>query len=116
MQRRESQVKVQQPHLQLQDLQRQHLRLQDLQQQRLIHQEVRQKVEVQPQHAFILPTDYKEKEKPYKVVRVIEDSTEKYEPESLILVPTHMLEEIQLDNQTHYLIQENHVLATVTKE
>ena len=70
----------------------------------------------EPKHSFVLPTDYKEKEKPYKVVRVIEDSTEKYEPESLILVPTHMLEEIDLDGEKHYLIQENHVLATVTKE
>ena len=82
----------------------------------LLVEQLAVKVEMQQQHAFVLPTDYKEKEKPYKVVRVIEDSTEKYEPESLILVPTHMLEEIQLDNQTHYLIQENHVLATVTKE
>lgn len=81
----------------------------------LLVEQLAVKVETQ-QHAFVLPTDYKEKEKPYKVVRVIEDSTEKYEPESLILVPTHMLEEIQLENQTHYLIQENHVLATVTKE
>lgn len=82
----------------------------------LLVEQLAVKVEVQPQHAFILPTDYKEKEKPYKVVRVIEDSTDKYEPESLILVPTHMLEEIELDNEKHYLIQENHVLATVTKE
>ena len=83
----------------------------------LLVEQLAVKVEVQSQHAFILPTDYKEKEKPYKVVRVIEDSTEKYEPESLVLVPTHMLEEIELeDNQKHYLIQENHVLATVTKE
>ena len=82
----------------------------------LLVEQLSVKAELQPQHAFVLPTDYKEKEKPYKVVRVIEDSTEKYEPESLILVPTHMLEEIQLENQTHYLIQENHVLATVTKE
>lgn len=81
----------------------------------LLVEQLAVKVETQ-QHAFVLPEDYKEKEKPYKVVRVIEDSTEKYEPESLILVPTHLLEEIQLDNQTHYLIQENHVLATVTKE
>ena len=77
------------------------------------HTEV--KVE-QPQHAFILPTDYKEKEKPHKVVRVIEDSTEKYEPESLILVPTHMLEEVDLDGEKHFLIPENYGLATVTKE
>lgn len=74
------------------------------------------KVELRPQHAFVLPIDYKEKEKPYKVMRVIEDSTDKYEPESLILVPTHMLEEIELDNQTLYLIQENNILATVTKK
>ena len=74
------------------------------------------KVEQQPERAFVLPTDYKEKDKPHKVVRVIEDSTEQYEPESLILVPTHMLEEIELDGEKHYLIQENYVLATVTKE
>ena len=74
------------------------------------------KVVEQPERAFLLPEDYKQKDKPYKVVRVIEDSTEQYEPESLILVPTHMLEEIELDGEKHYLIQENYVLATVTKE
>jgi len=82
----------------------------------LLVEQLSVKAELQPQHAFVLPTDYKEKEKPYKVVRVIEDSTEKYEPESLILVPTHMLEEVDLDGEKHYLIQENYVLATVTKE
>jgi hypothetical protein len=74
------------------------------------------KVVEQPERAFLLPEDYKQKDKPHKVVRVIEDSTEQYEPESLILVPTHMLEEIELDGEKHYLIQENYVLATVTKE
>jgi len=74
------------------------------------------KVVEQPERAFLLPEDYKQKDKPHKVVRVIEDSTQQYEPESLILVPTHMLEEIELDGEKHYLIQENYVLATVTKE
>jgi hypothetical protein len=74
------------------------------------------KVVEQPERAFLLPEDYKQKDKPHKVVRVIEDSTEQYEPESLILVPTHMLEEIELDGEKHYLIQENYVLATVNKE
>lgn len=74
-------------------------------------------VKVQEQkHAFVLPTDYKEKEKPYKVVRVIEDSTDNYFAETLVLVPTHMLEEVELDGVKHYLITQNHVIAVVQEE
>jgi len=72
--------------------------------------------EEKPQQAFLLPTDYKEKEKPYKVMRVIEDSTEKYEPESLILVPSHMIEEVELEGQKHFLVTQNYVIATITQE
>lgn len=76
------------------------------------HTEVKEEV----QHSFVLPKDYKEKDKPYKVVRVIEDATDTYSPETLVLVPSHMLEEVELDEQKHYLITQNHVIATVTKE
>lgn len=73
-------------------------------------------IEEKPQQAFLLPTDYKEKENPYKVMRVIEDSTDKYKPESLILVPSHLIEEVELAEEKHYLIPQNYVIATVTKE
>jgi hypothetical protein len=73
-------------------------------------------IEEKPQQAFLLPADYKQKESPYKVMRVIEDANDKYRPESLILVPSHLIEEVDLDNEKHYLIPQNYVIATVTKE
>ena len=33
------------------------------------------------ERSFVLPTNYREKDEPYKVMRVIEDSNNKYEPE-----------------------------------
>jgi hypothetical protein len=67
------------------------------------------------ERSFVLPTDYREKDEPYKVMRVIEDSNNKYEPESLILVPTNVLEEIVIDKQKFYLVTDNYILATVTE-
>jgi hypothetical protein len=49
-------------------------------------------------------------------MRVIEDSKDMYQPESLILVPSHMIEEIELEGQKHFLITQNYVIATVTEE
>jgi co-chaperonin GroES (HSP10) len=72
--------------------------------------------EEKPQQAFLLPTDYKEKQKPYKVMRVIEDANDKYRPESLILVPSHLIEEVEIESEKHYLIPQNYVIATVTEE
>ena len=69
----------------------------------------------QEQRSFVLPTNYKEKEEPYKVMRVIEDSNAKYPPESLILVPTNVLEQVDIDNEKFYLVTDNYILATVTK-
>ena len=67
----------------------------------------------QEERAFVLPTDYKEKREPYKVMRVIEDSNARFEPESLILVPTNVLEEIDINEQKFYLVTDNYVLAVV---
>jgi type III secretory pathway component EscR len=66
------------------------------------------------QRAFFIPTE-QQQEEAYKVVRVIEDSNSKYEPESLVLVPTHLLEKIEISGQINYLITENYIIATVTK-
>jgi hypothetical protein len=62
---------------------------------------------------FVLPTNYKEKIEPYKIMRVVEDSNGKYEPESLVLVPTNVLEEVTLNNEKFYLVVDNYVIAVV---
>ena len=69
----------------------------------------------QEERAFVLPTDYKEKREPYKAMRVIEDSNARFEPESLILVPTNVLEEIDINEQKFYLVTDNYVLAVVNE-
>ena len=75
---------------------------------------VEQDKKEEEQRAFFIPTE-QQQEEAYKVVRVIEDSNNKYEPESLILVPTHLLEKIEISGQINYLITENYIVATVTK-
>lgn len=76
---------------------------------------VEQRSEKATQRSFVLPTDYKEKIEPYKIVRVIEDSNNKYMPETLIVVPTNVLEEVAIDNQKFYLVTDNYILATVSE-
>lgn len=76
---------------------------------------VEQRSEKATQRSFVLPTDYKEKLEPYKVVRVIEDSNNKYMPETLVVVPTNVLEEVAIDNQKFYLVTDNYILATVSE-
>lgn len=75
---------------------------------------VQQDKKEEEQRAFFIPTE-QQQEEAYKVVRVIEDSNSKYEPESLVLVPTHLLEKIEISGQINYLITENYIIATVTK-
>ena len=67
------------------------------------------------ERSFVLPTNYREKDEPYKVMRVIEDSNDKYEPESLILVPANVLEEIEINNEKFYLVTDNYIIAVVTE-
>jgi hypothetical protein len=69
----------------------------------------------QEEKGYLLPMNYREREQPYKIVRVIEDANAKYEPESLILVPTNVLEEVEINKQKFYLVTDNYILATVTK-
>lgn len=67
------------------------------------------------ERSFVLPTNYRGKDEPYKVMRVIEDSNNKYEPESLILVPTNVLEEIEINDEKFYLVTDNYIIAVVTE-
>lgn len=80
----------------------------------LLVEPVEQDKKKEEERAFFIPTEQEEPER-HKIVRVIEDSTLTYEPESLILVPTHMLEKIEISGQTNYLITENYVIASITK-
>lgn len=71
--------------------------------------------EVEEERSFVLPAGYKQDILYHKIMRVIEDSSGNYEPESLILVPTNVLEEVDIDGQKHYLVGENYVIAVVTQ-
>jgi len=75
---------------------------------------VEQDKKKEEERAFFIPTE-QQQEDAYKVVRVIEDSNSKYEPESLVLVPTHLLEKVEISGQINYLITENYIIATITK-
>ena len=71
--------------------------------------ETKKKVE---ERAFVLPNEYQEVER-YKVVKVIDDSTASYLPDSHILVPTQMLEKVEINGREYYLITDNYVIAVV---
>jgi hypothetical protein len=71
--------------------------------------ETKKKVE---ERAFVLPNQYEEVER-YKVVKVIDDSTANYQSDSDILVPTQMLEKVEISGREYYLITDNYVIAVV---
>ncbi len=75
---------------------------------------VEQDKKEEEKRAFFIP-DENGKTEEYQILIVIEDSNFQYEPESLIVVPSHLLERIEISGQTNYLITENYVIATVTK-
>jgi hypothetical protein len=64
------------------------------------------------ERAFVLPTEHEEVER-YKVVKIIEDSTLTYLPDSFVLVPTQVLEKIQLSCHDYYLVTDNYVIAVI---
>lgn len=70
---------------------------------------------VEEKRSFVLPAGYKQDIVYHKIMRVIEDSTGQYEPESLVLVPVNVLEEIDIEGQKHYLVSENYIMAVVTQ-
>jgi len=72
-------------------------------------------ITIEEQRAFVLPESFKKVLSHYKIVRVVEDSNMKYEPESLIMVPSNMIEEIEINEQKFSLILENYILAVVSE-
>lgn len=60
----------------------------------------------------LLPEDYRKTESPYKVVQVLTNS-EGITPGTLIIVPTHTIQEVDVQGETVYLVLKNHVMAEV---
>lgn len=67
----------------------------------------------------LLPEDFKTKESPYSVVRVIRDSTNKaasFKKDELLVVPTHIVRDVQVKSYTFSLIERNHIMASMREE
>ena len=64
-----------------------------------------------------LPEDYKPMEKPYKAVSVIKDSLtgpKRHKAGDIVVVPTHVIREIEIRDNKFYLVERNHIMAAVT--
>ena len=63
-----------------------------------------------------LPEDYKPAEKPYKAVSVEKDSRKKYQYGDIVVVPTHVIREVEIRGNKFYLIERNHIMGLVSPE
>ena len=68
-------------------------------------------VKQEQESMVLLPEDYKKIENPYKVVNVLEDSKSEYSGK--LVVPTHIIRDIQVGSEIFHLIERNHIMATV---
>ena len=63
-----------------------------------------------------LPEDYKPAEKPYKAVSMKCDPEGVYKFGDILVVPTHIIREIEIRDNKFYLIERGHVMAVVEPE
>jgi len=64
-----------------------------------------------------LPEDYRPMERPYKAVSVIKDSltgAKGYKVGDAVVVPTHVIREVEIRDNKFYLVERNHIMAVVT--
>ena len=69
-----------------------------------------------PESLIALPEDYKPAEKPYKAVTIVKDpemGKKGYKVGDVVIVPTHVIREIEIRDNKFYLIERNHVMAKV---
>ena len=67
----------------------------------------------------VLPEDYKPSESPYKVVSVVNDpemGKKGYKHGDTIIVPTHVIREVEIGDNKLHLVERNHILAAVLPE
>ena len=63
-----------------------------------------------------LPEDYKTAEKAYKAVSVVRDPEDEYKYGDILVLPTHIVREIELSDYKFHLVERNHVMAVVSAE
>ena len=62
----------------------------------------------------LLPEDYKPSESPYKAVSVETDPREEYKYGDVVIVPAHIIREVDIREFKFYLIERNHIMAKIT--
>ena len=76
--------------------------------------EVPNEVEDDSKHgAFLLPEGYEKPKSEHGKVKVLDGSASSMEIGLYVVVPRHMIQEIDIGDTTFNLVQENYVLATV---
>ena len=66
-----------------------------------------------------LPEDYKPMENPYKAVSVVEDpdlGKKCYKVGEVVVVPTHVIREVEIRDNKFYFVERNHIMAVVSAE
>ena len=63
-----------------------------------------------------LPDDYKPAEKPYKAVSIVRDPEGEYKHGDVVVLPTHIIREIELSSNKFHLVERNHIMAVVRAE
>ena len=63
-----------------------------------------------------LTEDYRPAEKPYKAVSIVSDPNGEYAYGDVVVLPTHIIREIQLSGNKFQLVERNHIMAVVRAE
>lgn len=78
--------------------------------------EIVNKVEEKKEESVVLlPEDYKKPENPYTVAKVLDDPEWVYH-DCNVIVPTHIIRNIQIGSETFYLIERSHIMASTRQE
>ena len=72
-----------------------------------------EKEEEEEKTGFILPDDYEKPKSEYVKVAVLDSSACSIEIGLYVIVPRHMIQDINVGNETFHLVQENYILASV---
>lgn len=67
-------------------------------------------------YSIELPEDYRPTEKPYKAVSVVRDPEGEYKHGDVVVLPTHIIREIELSSNKFHLVERNHIMAVVRAE
>ena len=67
-------------------------------------------------YTVALPDDYRPPEKPYKAVSIVRDPEGEYKHGDVVVLPTHIIREIELSSNKFHLVERNHIMAVVRAE